>query len=78
MRANAKLGFYIHLFIYICVIALLVVINLMTSSSYLWFKWPLLGWGIGVMFHALGIYLFTSGHSTRERMIERELHRDPL
>ena len=52
-RAEAKLGFYLHLAVYIVVNILLIIINLSTSAQYLWFKWPLIGWGIGVFFHAL-------------------------
>jgi len=45
-------GFYIHLAAYLVVNALLVGVNLATSTKYLWFKWPLLGWGIGILAHA--------------------------
>ena len=44
-------GFYIHLVVFVLVIALLVVINL-TASPIWWVQWPLLGWGIGVLAHA--------------------------
>ena len=73
-RVEEKIGFYIHLSIYIAVNILLIIINLFTSSHYLWFKWPLIGWGIGVFFHALGIY-FLSGQ-IKEQMIEKEMQKD--
>jgi hypothetical protein len=57
-RAGEKLSFYIHLSVYIVVITLLAVINLSTSTQYIWFKWPLIGWGIGVFFHAMGVFFF--------------------
>jgi hypothetical protein len=69
---NAKIGFYIHLVIYVVVNILLVLINLKYSPQYLWFLWPLFGWGIGIAFHALGIFVFPSGSAVKERMIERE------
>jgi uncharacterized membrane protein len=50
---KARLGFYIHLTAYLVVNALLVGINLTTSTKQLWFKWPLLGWGIGILAHAI-------------------------
>lgn len=34
---------------------LLCAINLLTSADYLWFVWPLLGWGIGLASHAFGV-----------------------
>lgn len=50
---NARIGFYIHLAAYLAVNALLVSINLATSTDCLWCKWPLLGWGLGLLAHAL-------------------------
>ncbi len=37
-RVEAKIGFYIHLAVYVGVNILLIIINLITSSQYLWFK----------------------------------------
>ena len=74
-RVEAKLGFYIHLGIYVAVNILLVFLNLRFSPEKLWFFWPLLGWGIGICFHALGIFVFPSGSPIKERMIRRELER---
>jgi hypothetical protein len=59
--AGAKIGFYIHLTAYVAVNALLVAINLATSSAHLWFKWPLLGWGFGVLVHAIVTFALTRG-----------------
>lgn len=50
--------FYLHLSAYVGVSVLLVIVNLTTSSDYLWFKWPLFGWGIGVFIHALNVFVF--------------------
>ena len=77
-RVEAKIGFYIHLAVYLGVNILLIIINLMTSSQYLWFKWPLIGWGIGVFFHALAVFAFTKGSSIKERMIEKEMEKETL
>ena len=46
-------GFFIHLLAYVVVNIGLVVINVLTSPSYYWFIWPMMGWGIGVMADAL-------------------------
>jgi hypothetical protein len=53
---KARLGFYIHLAAYLAVNALLVSINLATSPDRLWCKWPLLGWGLGLLAHALATF----------------------
>ena len=50
---NARIGFYFHLAAYLAVNALLISINLATSTDRLWCKWPLLGWGFGLLVHAL-------------------------
>ena len=34
----------------------LVAINLLTSPHSLWFFWPLLGWGIGIVAHATSVF----------------------
>jgi len=49
-------GFYSHLFSFVVVNAGLVAINLLFSPGSLWFMWPLLGWGIGLLSHAAGVF----------------------
>ena len=73
-RVELKLGFYIHLAVFVLVNALLTVIDLMTSPGELWFFWPLGGWGIGLVLHAIKV--FSNGPSGfKQRLIERELAR---
>ena len=72
-RAAAKLGFYIHLMVYVIVNIFLVAINLMTSPGQLWFYWPLLCWGFGLAFHGFAIFMRTG---LMERMTERELEKE--
>jgi len=76
-RVEAKIGFYIHLAVYIGVNILLIIINLMTSPQYLWFIWPLLGWGIGLFFHGMSIFIFsgTKLKGIKEKMVEKEIKR---
>ena len=77
-RAEAKIGFYIHLAVYVGVNILLIIINLSTSPQYIWFKWPLLGWGIGLFFHGMSIFVFSGNKfkGIKEKMIEKEMKRD--
>jgi hypothetical protein len=72
-RVEAKMGFYIHLAVYIGVNLLLIAINLVNAPDQLWFKWPLMGWGIGLFFHGLGVFASFKGDSIKERMIEKEM-----
>jgi uncharacterized oligopeptide transporter (OPT) family protein len=75
-RVDAKLGFYIHLAAYVVINILLIIINLSTSPQYLWFKWPLIGWGVGIFFHALGVFVFSGGSVLKEWMIEKEMKKE--
>ena len=52
-RVKELRDFYVHLTVYILVIALLIIINLVTSPNFYWFLFPLGGWGIAVVLHAL-------------------------
>lgn len=73
---EAKVGFYIHLSVYIAVNLLLIIVNLTTSPEYLWFRWPLMGWGIGLFFHAIGVFVFSGRSLVTEQMIEKEMKKE--
>jgi uncharacterized oligopeptide transporter (OPT) family protein len=77
-RVEAKIGFYIHLTVYIVVNILLIIINLLTSPKYLWFIWPLMGWGIGIFFHGMATFIFLGRKfkEIKDRMIEKEMKRE--
>ena len=72
-RVAVKPGFYVHLIIYIAVSILLVIVNLSAPPEYLWFGWPILGWGTGLFFHALGVFVFSGRSTITEQMIEKEM-----
>ena len=75
-RAQAKYGFYVHLAVYIAVMVLLVVINLVTNSGNYWFIWPLFGWGIAIVIHALSTFVFSGESAIIERMTQREIEKE--
>ena len=52
---HERQGFRIHRLVYLCVIGLLIVINLTFSPQIIWFVFPLIGWGIGLMVHYINI-----------------------
>jgi len=72
-RVEAKMGFYTHLTVYVAVILLLMVINFLSSSSTIWFHWPMLGWGIAVVLHAFAVFVFPGRFAITEKMIEKEM-----
>ena len=73
--ARRKAGLYIHATVYAAVNALLITINLSTATGRLWFKWPLLGWGIGLLAHAAAAFSL-SGRRREWRAIRRQLRRE--
>jgi len=79
-RAGAKLGWYIHACVYLCVNLLLVALS--AASGRGWAVFPLLGWGIGLAIHGAVVFLVTGGAGLHERLLQRErerlsLQRDP-
>ncbi|WMW78583.1 2TM domain-containing protein [Flavobacterium sp. 20NA77.7] len=55
-RVKELKGFYSHLASYILIISFLCFINFRFSPEHIWFYWPMLGWGIGLFFHAVGVF----------------------
>ena len=60
-QARELRGFYNHLFIYLIVNAFLAIVDWMSSPDRLWFYWPLLGWGVGLLIHGLNVFMGTRG-----------------
>jgi len=73
--AGLKFSFYIHLAAYVIVNLVLLAVNLATSPGNLWFVWPLLGWGIGILAHGLVAFTLPLGGSFRRRLIENEMRK---
>ncbi|HFK5501622.1 TPA: 2TM domain-containing protein [Elizabethkingia anophelis] len=73
-RVKEIKDFYSNLISYCCVIPFIVVINLMTSPKFLWFVFPMLGWGLGVAIH--GFTTFGIGKSWEERKIQELMNKD--
>jgi len=76
-RVDEIRGFYAHAIVYVCVNLVLFLINLFLSPGGWWFFWPLLGWGIGLFFHAMATFVFDKfpGKKWEEKKIE-ELMKD--
>ncbi len=72
-RVEELKGFYGNLVSYIVVNLGLMILNLMTTPDRLWFFWPMFGWGIGVLFHAMKVFNFTPfvGKDWEERKIRQ-------
>jgi hypothetical protein len=56
IRLRQKSDFRTHLFVYSVVNGFLVVIWLATGAGFFWPMFPMLAWGIGLVFHAWDVY----------------------
>lgn len=74
-QVERKLGFGIHLAVYVMVNIGLALINFLVSPHKAWAVWPLFGWGIGLLFHGLGVLLHAPGAAWKERLIEHEMNK---
>ena len=74
-RVEEKKGFYTHLAVYIGVNILLIIIWAATGAGFPWFVFPLGGWGIGILFHFLGVFVFSRQTGWEKREIEKEVER---
>jgi len=77
-RVKKKKDFYQHLAIYIIVNILLIIIWATTDGSadpVPWFVYPLGGWGIGILFHFLDVFVFSKDTGWERREIEKEMEK---
>jgi fatty acid desaturase len=58
-RVAALKGFYVHLTVFVLVMAGLAIVNFLTGPPW-WMLWALLGWGIGILAHGLAVSARTS------------------
>ena len=78
-RAKVKIEFYWHVASYVVVNSFLFGIYLLTNLvdggglGYPWFIWPLAGWGVGLLFNFLAVYVFPDSPASRRRMVEKEM-----
>lgn len=63
-------GFYIHAFVFVLVITILAIVDFRTPESW-WVQWVILGWGSGVLGHAL--LAFGNGANFLDRWEEKKM-----
>ncbi len=72
-RVGELKDFYIHTITFVVVNIFLVLLNLFVTPDYLWAVFPILGWGIGLVAHAVSVFgLFGIGTSAWEDRKVRE------
>jgi len=73
-RVEEIKGFYGNIISYCVVIPFLIFINYRTSWNFQWFWFPMLGWGMGIVFHAFGVFGY--GKNWEERKIQEILDKE--
>ena len=72
-RAGAKMGWYIHALVYVCVNLMLAVLSVFSGKH--WAVFPALGWGLGLLIHGLVVFFVSGGAGLHERLVQRERER---
>jgi hypothetical protein len=69
-RAAARMGWYVHAFVYLVVNTVLAMLSL--STGHHWAIFPALGWGLGLLLHGLGVWLSLGGGGLQQRLLDQE------
>lgn len=77
-QAREIRAFYINLFCYFLVIPILAIVNFTLTPEVYWVQFSAMGWGIGVLFHGLGVYKdsFFLNHSWEEKKIAEYMEKN--
>lgn len=72
-RLRKKREFVQHLTVYVVInLAFSLIWLLTTPGGFYWPMFPLIGWGVGIVFHAIDVY---GPAQPTEQKIEREMRR---
>lgn len=74
-RAGAKLGWYVHAAAFLVVNMVLFGMSRHGFGNRPWSVFPFLGWGLGLAFHGISVFLLGTGSGLRERMVQKERER---
>lgn len=77
-RVKSKKEFYQNFTSYLVMSVFFVIINFIVSPFHWWAHWPILGWGLGVLFHYFDVYGYpgaSNDSAWEERAVEAELRR---
>src|SRR5688572_30019578 len=71
LSLKKKRGFQAHIVVYVAVNALLIVVWALGDRGFFWPVFPLVGWGIGLVFHAMDAFARLPSEEAVEREMER-------
>jgi hypothetical protein len=55
---NLRLGFRIHLLVFLVATPAIWIVWFLTDTTYPWPIWSTPAWAVGVLFHYLGVFVF--------------------
>lgn len=75
-RVKELKSFYGNLISYCIIIPFLIILNLITSPRNIWFYWPMLGWGIGLVAHGMSVFAIGKGWEEKKirEILEKHNH----
>ncbi len=73
-RADEKIAFHRHLYSFIAVNIVFIIMNVVFSPGEWWFYWITGLWAIGLIFHFLKVYVLYD-EDRRDKMIEKEMEK---
>ena len=68
-------SFYMHLITYLVMNTFFICLNLYHNPNHLWFWWPLLGWGFGVVMNGLSVFS-PFGNSWEKRKVREIMEKE--
>jgi hypothetical protein len=78
-KVRTKKEFYEHLTVFSVMSVFFFLLNALTAFGSWWFYWPILGWGIGVLFHYFEVFGFPGipdmSKEWEEQQIREEMKR---
>ena len=75
-KVKEKKEFYSHLSVYVAMMVFFMLLNLITSRETLWFIFPMLGWGIGLLIHYFNVFGLPFVGSFDDEWEEREIQKE--
>jgi len=77
-RVKALRGFYFNLTSYCIVIPSLAIANLIFMPEYLWFFFSMVGWGTGLLVHAMTTFNFLpfAGKNWEEKKLKELMEKE--
>lgn len=77
-KEQRRKSFFLHLTIYILVNTASVIINLLFTPTFLWVVFPMIFWGLGVIWNYLGSFvwiderLYETSNKAEYRMVQKK------